>query len=150
MVLTHDTLESVMEENLMKFSSDTSVLMIPQPVLAQSAFALLKRGFSQIRAFKSFGFKYILTAPRGRTGKHVKIDGVVRNSTKHFHQAFRTSYNYNLGSKDRTRDKMTATIISDQGVMVTKREHNNRFDIIYIQFSANKETKTKISLLKEL
>ncbi len=37
-----------------------------------------------------FGFRFIVTGPRGCAGKQVRSDGAVRNLTQHFHLALRT------------------------------------------------------------
>ena len=82
------------EEISMQSSLDSRISMLLPPVLAQSAFALPKKNqnpFAQIKAFEVFGFRCIVTGPRGCTEamhlssiRPVRSDGVVRNLTHHF------------------------------------------------------------------
>ena len=55
------------EEISMQSSLDTRISMLLPPVLAQSAFALPKKinTLAQIKAFEVFGFRCIVTGPRG-------------------------------------------------------------------------------------
>jgi hypothetical protein len=43
-----------------------------------------------LERLRFLGFRCILTGLRGCAGKHIRSDGVVRNSTQHFHLALRT------------------------------------------------------------
>jgi hypothetical protein len=79
----------------MQSSLDSRISMLLPPVLAQSAFALPKKNnqnpLAPINAFEVFGFRCIVTGPRGcaeamwlSSIRPVPSDGVVRNLTHHF------------------------------------------------------------------
>ncbi len=82
------------EEISMQSSFDSRISMLLPPVLAQSAFALPKKNentLAQIRLFEVFGFRCIVTDPKGcaeamwlSSIRPVRSDGVVRNLTQHF------------------------------------------------------------------
>jgi hypothetical protein len=88
------------EEISMQSSLDSRILMLLPPVLAQSAFALPKKNqetLAQIRSFEVFGFRCVVTGPKGcaeamwlSSIRPVLSDGVVRNLTQHFRSAFGT------------------------------------------------------------
>jgi hypothetical protein len=78
------------EEKSMQSSLDTRISMFPPQVSAQSAFAqnkIRQNTWTKIEAVEVFGFRCTLIGPKGYAGKHVRVDGVIRNLTHHFQLA---------------------------------------------------------------
>jgi hypothetical protein len=91
-LVMHESL--LMEEISMQSSLNSRISMLLPPVLAQSAFALPKQNqdtLTQIRSFEFFGFRCVVTGPKGcaeamwlSSIRPVRSDGFVRNLTHHF------------------------------------------------------------------
>ena len=99
-LVMHD--KSLMDEISMQSCLDSRISMLLPPVWRRAHLRSqkkIKNPLGEIRAFEVFGFRCIVTGPRGRSEamllrriRPVQSDGVVRNFTQHFHQALRTGW----------------------------------------------------------
>jgi hypothetical protein len=85
------------EETIMQSGIDTRISMLSPPVSVQSTFCNLKNQIKTKLECWGFWFKIDLIAPKRWSGKHFRIDGVVKNLTHHFHLGSATSCVWQIG-----------------------------------------------------